>query len=374
MTKNKYRYYSQHGEDFLLWKFFNYAEGGFFVDVGAFDGVHLSNSFSFEQQEWTGICVEPHPSYFPLCEKSRPGSICLNVACVGSDKLESVDFYAEVSGLYSGMIGGREEEIAHMYKHGWGIESQGFERITVPASTLNAILSEHLPAGTEISFISIDVEGTELDVLHGLDLSRFIPRVLVIEADTEIARQDISNYLRQFGYVEARQLRINTFYARSLEDIEALQRIEVEYHSEKNLHPLGEEFTLRQFRRSEDRSEKILYYKELEQQKEYLKQQREQLENQREQLKNKDEQLNKQSEQLKEQDETIREYREHLEQQNEILRKYQEEQEISLEQLNRLRAETENLKLQLDEILQSRSSRMTALIRKVRSIIRIRRE
>lgn len=42
------RFFSQDGEDFLLWQVFNYKKTGFHVDVGAFDGIHLSNTYSFE--------------------------------------------------------------------------------------------------------------------------------------------------------------------------------------------------------------------------------------------------------------------------------------------------------------------------------------
>ncbi len=60
-----YRYYSQYGEDFILWNFFDYKEHGFFIDVGAFDGKHLSNTLSFEEHGWKGICIEPVSEYFP---------------------------------------------------------------------------------------------------------------------------------------------------------------------------------------------------------------------------------------------------------------------------------------------------------------------
>ena len=68
-----YRYYSQYGEDFILWNFFDYKEHGFFIDVGAFDGKHLSNTLSFEEHGWKGICIEPVSEYFKLCKKSPGG-------------------------------------------------------------------------------------------------------------------------------------------------------------------------------------------------------------------------------------------------------------------------------------------------------------
>jgi len=65
------RYYAKYGEDFVLWSFFNSQKHGFFVDIGAFDGVYLSNTYSFELRGWEGICVEANPEYTRLLNKNR---------------------------------------------------------------------------------------------------------------------------------------------------------------------------------------------------------------------------------------------------------------------------------------------------------------
>jgi FkbM family methyltransferase len=263
MNNGKQRYYSQHGEDFLLWNFFGYESKGFFVDVGAFDGIHLSNTYSLEEQGWSGICIEPHPKYFPFCKKTRKNSICLAIACVGEEGVKQVDFNIEESGLYSGISRDDAAEISYYYKHGWGIDFPGFRRITVPAMTLNRILDKYLPSGSEIDVISIDVEGTELDVLRGLDLDRFKPRILLIEAAKDEAEGVISSYLNRFGYIKGRELRINKFYVRELADADRLEAIHVQYLSERNLHPLGKEYTLRPFKESIYRSETKMCLDEL---------------------------------------------------------------------------------------------------------------
>ena len=211
MSNGKYRYFSQHGEDFLLWNFFGYESKGFFVDVGAFDGVHLSNTYSLELQGWTGICIEPNPKYFLLCEKARKNAICLNVACVGTEGIDRVDFNIEDSGLYSGINIDRASEIEYFYKKGWGLDFRGFREISVPAMTVDRILEKYLPAGREIDVISIDVEGTELDVLRGLDVDRYKPRILLVEATNDETDKAITEYLAKFGYVKGRELRINKF-------------------------------------------------------------------------------------------------------------------------------------------------------------------
>ena len=89
----QHRYYSQYGEDYLICAFFQAKRSGVFIDVGAFDGKHLSNTYMLEQQGWTGICVEPHPEFFRRLQQNRPQSHCVNVACVADEKLTTVDFY-----------------------------------------------------------------------------------------------------------------------------------------------------------------------------------------------------------------------------------------------------------------------------------------
>jgi FkbM family methyltransferase len=243
----RYRYYSQHGEDFLLWHLFRHKKTGFYVDVGAFDGIHLNNTLSFGQQGWRGICIEPHPSYFHLCERSRPGALCLNVACVATEDLAVSEFYAEELGLLSGLRVDKEDDVALRYQRR-GLNFRGFKRLEVPVLTLNSILEKHGPSHRYIDFISIDVEGTEPDVLHGLDLEKYEVRVLVIEANTEQICQAIDSYvIAKYDYIKAKNLGPNFFYVKYSADAEILKKVVIDCYIEKTLHPLGERYTLADF-------------------------------------------------------------------------------------------------------------------------------
>jgi FkbM family methyltransferase len=236
----KNRFYGQHGEDCLLWAFFGDKTTGFYVDVGAFDGRYVSNTYSFEQGGWQGICIEPHPVTFDLL-KSLRNSICLNVACVADESIQTVTFYTEKLGLLSGIqVDG--EDVKRRYQKR-GLEFDGFDTIKVPAITLNHVLTHHLPSGTEIDFVSIDVEGTELDVLAGLDLKRFKPRVFVIETNTSQEQQGLTDFLAEHGYIFARKTGVNSFYVRSKQDAVKLQSVGVECDVEATPHPFGTSFT-----------------------------------------------------------------------------------------------------------------------------------
>jgi FkbM family methyltransferase len=230
------RFYSQNGEDALLWQVFDQERPGFFVDVGAFDGVHLSNTLSFEEKGWDGLCIEAHPGMAKLCSENRRVR-CIHAACVGDSTLRSVSFTIETLGLLSGREVD-EDELRRRY-NGRGLPFRGTQTITVPAVTLNALLN----GAPNPDLLSIDVEGTEMDVIRGLDLDRYRPRTMVIEANNPADGNQMRKYLRRFGYRQARSLKQNLFFAATRRDVNALRR-PVRCLIEANLHPAGETFTL----------------------------------------------------------------------------------------------------------------------------------
>jgi FkbM family methyltransferase len=245
---SEHKYYSQFGEDYLLWRLFEGRNDGFSVDIGAFDGVHLSNSYSFELEGWSGICVEASPRYIELCRKQRPGSICIHAACVGDENIERIELYTEELGLLSGVSPGREREVSQRYANR-GLKFNGFSKVSVPAITLNRLLREHLPRDTQLDFLSIDVEGTELDILRAMDLEGYRPRVLVVEANTPAHRLELDNYLiNERGYHFARMVSINAFYTDELTDALYLSSVKLQCQLQVQKHPLGEQYTPRRFR------------------------------------------------------------------------------------------------------------------------------
>ena len=250
-------FYGQFGEDFLLWHFFENRPAGFFLEVGAFDGVFLSPTYWFERHGWSGICVEPHPDYFPLCRKNRPGSVCVHAACVGSESTKTIELFAEPSGLFSVLGATNEEIMRQRFVDAWGKNLQAVHPVEVPASTIDGLLKQHLPAGRTLDFVSIDVEGVEIEVLQGFDLELYHPRILIIETNTDEDREKVTSHLAPFGYREARRLYVNTLYVRTEEDAQRLQSIMLEYKTARRLHPAGASFTPPAQKFGEYRSERM---------------------------------------------------------------------------------------------------------------------
>ena len=86
-----YKWFSQAGQDHLVWNLLGQLEGGFFVDLAANDATRLSNTYSLERyHNWTGLCMEPNPKYWPrLVYRER----CQVVgAVVGQSYMEEIEF------------------------------------------------------------------------------------------------------------------------------------------------------------------------------------------------------------------------------------------------------------------------------------------
>jgi len=229
------KYYGQNGEDCLLWAVFDGQGPGFFIEVGAFDGVYLSNTLSFEQQGWSGLCCEAHPFFFPLLKKNRPGSVCVHAACVGDPALASVEFLIEPLGLFSGVAADQARNINRLYEVRKAA-FPGFQAVSAPAATLDAILAAHPPAGGVVDLLSVDVEGSEIDVLRGLGQPA---RVVVAEANTPPEVEALRAYLTGRGYTFCRQVKWNYFFAWHEADARKLAEAKVACRTETVEHPLG---------------------------------------------------------------------------------------------------------------------------------------
>jgi FkbM family methyltransferase len=236
-------YYSQNGEDYLLWQVLGPdRRQGYFVDVGAFDGVHLSNSYSFEVAGWTGICVEAHPDFFPLLQANRPKSRCIHAACVEETSASRVEFLAEPLGLLSGIRADLTSGMDRRYA-ARGMTFPGFSKISVPAASLNSVLRE-VNAPPCMDFLSLDVEGTEHQVLAGLNLSEFSFRLILTEANTADALAKTRRLLERSGYTCARSLGVNHLFAANEDDARLAAAVRIACRIEETLHPLGEHATL----------------------------------------------------------------------------------------------------------------------------------
>lgn len=163
--------------DHKLEKYLDFR-GGFFVELGANDGLDQSNTYYLERWlGWRGILIEPLPDLYKRAACQRPKARVFQCACVPFDYSEThaTMRYANLMSVVKGSWKDPELEAQHVAT---GSLTEPYE-IQVPARTLTSILEEC--RAPHIDFLSLDVEGSEVNVLRGLDFARYAPAYILVE-------------------------------------------------------------------------------------------------------------------------------------------------------------------------------------------------
>ena len=190
----------------LIRDFFKGKESGFFIEVGANEpDLVFSQTFHLEKNyNWNGILIEPIDYLFDKLKCVRTGAKAFQVACTSKEKTGIATLKIPVSG--DNEITGHaclEVNVDHslLFKT---------RNVKVEAVTLNSILiGENI---SKVDFLSIDVEGTELDVLKGFDLWKYSPKLIIIEDRMVFMSKHL--YLKKHGYQIFRRTGFNNWYGK----------------------------------------------------------------------------------------------------------------------------------------------------------------
>lgn len=151
----------------LVWEFFGRKKEGFFADVGANDPFKGSQTWFLEQQGWHGLLVEPLSEFCEKLRKARPASRVVQAACGPPEHPPEMPFH--ISSVPS-----KSSLVPHLIDAG----TVYVRTEMVIVMTLDEILAE---CQQSIDFVSIDVEGTQYDVLRGFSLRRHRLGLLLLE-------------------------------------------------------------------------------------------------------------------------------------------------------------------------------------------------
>lgn len=166
--------YSQCGEDLVLRWLFHNVEHGFYVDVGAYHPKKFSNTYYFYKRGWSGINLDPTPGVIELFRKARPRDINLPYAVAGSTG--HLKLYLNES---EGAVNTMAADFAAWQQERWGRRYSAV--MVVRTQTLAEIIRAHKPDDRSIQFLSVDVEGLDLEVLESNDWAKYIPQVILCE-------------------------------------------------------------------------------------------------------------------------------------------------------------------------------------------------
>jgi FkbM family methyltransferase len=187
---------SQIGQDkWVLETVFPGVADGFFLDVGSADGTYLSNTKALEQHGWKGVCIDPFPTHMQdrTCQMLRE--------VVFSRAGERVKFRA------SGEIGGISDTLGV-----WKERASQAPTVEFTTVTLADIL-ERTHAPQFIHFISLDIEGAELEALKGFPFDTYKIGALAVEHnDEEPKRSEIETLMKDHGYLRIHSWQQDDFY------------------------------------------------------------------------------------------------------------------------------------------------------------------
>lgn len=200
--------YSQEGEDILLRRTLHMRQTGFYVDVGAHHPFRFSNTFAFYERGWSGINIDANPETKRLFDEHRPRD--KNLHCLISEvdgQNYSFDLYNEPA--LNSAISERRKSLTESgyYKLEQTIELQ--------SKRLSTILKENLSSGQKIDFMSVDVEGLDLQVLRSNDWSRFRPDIVIAETYIDLnapLKDPLVSYMRDAGYKLRSFLHLSAFF------------------------------------------------------------------------------------------------------------------------------------------------------------------
>jgi FkbM family methyltransferase len=189
-------FYSQIGQDkWVLETVFPGVKDGFFLDVGSAEGTHLSNTKALEQKGWTGICIDPFPSQM----EGRTCRMLKEVVFSAADK--------RVSFKASAALGGIVDTLGV-----WKDKTAEAATVEFTTTTLRDILARN-SAPRFIHFVSLDIEGAELEALEAFPFDTHKIGALAVEHNhEEPKRTQIEALMKSHGYERVHSWEQDDFY------------------------------------------------------------------------------------------------------------------------------------------------------------------
>ena len=213
--KSEKIFYSQSGQDKFMYQTFfkNYNKPGFFTELGALDGILISNSLFYERiLGWNGVCIEPTEHHFQRLLKQRK---CHKFDDVIFDEEKDVIFYVAppccdslngIKDLYDERHLKRIDRETIQYKY----KKEDIKEIVKKARTMDSVLRE--VGVKDIDFLSLDTEGSELNILKSINW--IDTRIKVICVEDNYGDQRLHDYLKSLNYVFSKRLEGDYIYYR----------------------------------------------------------------------------------------------------------------------------------------------------------------
>jgi FkbM family methyltransferase len=236
MTNN---FYSQFEQDRIINTLLNNKKNGFFVDIGAYDGITFSNSFFFEKHNnWSGICFEPNPISFKKLSQVRN---CILINGGISDKEGSLTFKAFSGNQELEMLSGFQEFFNEIQKlrieeELINVKNSQTETVQIQTHSLNKVLKDNNV--NCVDYCSIDTEGGEYNILKTIDFDSIYISTLSVEDNFD--SKEVIKHLDSKGFNFLFLWKCDLFFINKNEKISFFTKIKlVKYYLNYHLKNTG---------------------------------------------------------------------------------------------------------------------------------------
>jgi len=179
----KKSYYSAGGIDALVLNIFKDLKKGIYLDIGCNHPIKANNTYLLYKKGWSGINIDLDQKSIDSFNYARPNDY--NIKMAVSDKMSIKDFYfyhdkSSINTLSKETANYQNAKVAKILK--------------IKAQPLNMLLDESPFKDSKIDFLSVDVEGSEFEILNGFNFLKFSPKVIVVEyLDLNLPKLELKN-------------------------------------------------------------------------------------------------------------------------------------------------------------------------------------
>ena len=173
-----------------------------FLEFGATDGIEFSNSYMLENRlGWKGVLSEPSPQWHDSLKNNRKNTKIIT-QCIWSKSKETLDFFMSDAGVYS-TINDFVDNDKNSMPANTKLRKKTGKIISVKTISLNDVVKEYFN-NISPSYISVDTEGSEYEILKSFNFNSFRPKIITVEhnyTDIEIKVDNLmndNNYKRVF--------------------------------------------------------------------------------------------------------------------------------------------------------------------------------
>ena len=170
-----------------------------FLEFGATNGVNLSNSYTLEKYlNWKGVLSEPSPQWHDELKKNRPHTNIVS-ECVWSESNKELNFFMSDVGVLSSLEDFKESDKVSMPGNTKQRLKSG-KNIIVKTISLNDLIDRQFNSKMP-SYISVDTEGSEYEILKNFNFNKYRPLVFTVEHNFTELQSKIDKLMHLNGYI-----------------------------------------------------------------------------------------------------------------------------------------------------------------------------